>query len=146
VDNEPYVIEYNCRMGDPETEVVMPRLKNDLIELLQAAANQKLDEVLIEVDGRAACTVVAASGGYPGDYKKGLEIKGLAEATGTVSTVYHAGTIEKNGAVLTNGGRVLCVTSFGDTITDTVKNSLHTLEKISFEGMFYRKDIGYEFQ
>lgn len=146
VDNEPYVIEYNCRMGDPETEVVMPRLKNDLIELLQAAANQKLDEVRIEVDGRAACTVVAASGGYPGDYKKGLEIKGLAEATGTVSTIYHAGTIEKNGAVLTNGGRVLCVTSFGDTITDTVKNSLHTLEKISFEGMFYRKDIGYEFQ
>jgi len=146
VDDEPYVIEYNCRMGDPETEVVMPRLKNDLLELLQAAAEQKLNEIKIEVDDRAACTVVAASGGYPGDYKKGIEINGLDEASKGESFVFHAGTTANNGKVLTNGGRVLCVTSFGSETSYAALKSVKTLNKISFDGMFYRSDIGYEFE
>jgi phosphoribosylamine--glycine ligase len=146
VNDEPYVIEYNCRMGDPETEVVMPRLKNDLLELLKAAAEQRLNEVKIEVDSRAACTVVAASGGYPGDYKKGIEIDGLDDASKTESLVFHAGTIIKDDMVLTNGGRVLCVTSFGNDISSAVVKSVKTLHRISFKGMFYRSDIGYEFE
>ena len=144
VNDEPYVIEYNCRMGDPETEVVIPRLKNDLVELLKAAADQKLNEVKLEVDSRSACTVVAASGGYPGDYKKGIEINGLDTLNGD-SLVFHAGTSSNDGKVVTNGGRVLCVTSYGKNISFAVAKSLMTLEDISFEGMFYRSDIGYEF-
>jgi len=146
VDDEPYVIEYNCRMGDPETEVVMPRLKTDLLQLLQAAAEQKLNEVKIEIDPRSACTVVAASGGYPGEYLKGIEIKGLDQPVGANSIVYHAGTIVKDGKVVTNGGRVLCVTSFGNNIPFAVVQSIKTLDKISFTGMFFRTDIGYEFE
>ena len=146
VNNEPYVIEYNCRMGDPETEVVMPRLKNDLLELLKAAAQQKLNEVKIEIDPRSACTVVAASGGYPGEYQKGIEIKGLDQPIGGNSIVYHAGTIAKDNKVVTNGGRVLCVTSFGNNIPFAVVQSIKTLDKISFPGMFFRTDIGYEFE
>ena len=146
VGDEPYVIEYNCRMGDPETEVVMPRLKNDLLELLQAAAAQKLDVVKIEIDPRAACTVVAASGGYPGEYQKGIEIKGLEKTPAGNSIVYHAGTIAKDGKTVTNGGRVLCVTSFGNSIPFAVVQSIKTLDKISCTGMFFRTDIGYEFE
>jgi phosphoribosylamine--glycine ligase len=146
VDDEPYVIEYNCRMGDPETEVVMPRLKNDLLELLKAAADQKLDQVKIEVDNRAACTVVAASGGYPGDYKKGIEIDGLDDVSKSDSMVFHAGTIIKDYKVVTNGGRVLCVTSLGNDISSAAVKSVKTLNRISFNGMFFRSDIGYEFE
>jgi phosphoribosylamine--glycine ligase len=146
VDDEPYVIEYNCRMGDPETEVVMPRLKNDLLELLQAAAAQKLNEVKIEIDPRSACTVVAASGGYPGEYQKGIEIRGLDKMPAENSIVFHAGTTAKNGKTVTNGGRVLCVTSFGNSIPYAVVQSLKTLDKIAFTGMFFRTDIGYEFE
>jgi phosphoribosylamine--glycine ligase len=146
VDDEPYVIEYNCRMGDPETEVVMPRLKNDLLELLKAAADQKLDQVKIEVDNRAACTVVAASGGYPGDYKKGIEIDGLDDASKSDSMVFHAGTIIKDYKVVTNGGRVLCVTSLSNDISSAAVKSVKTLSRISFNGMFFRSDIGYEFE
>lgn len=145
VGDDPYVIEYNCRMGDPETEVVMPRLKNDLLELLRAAAAQKLNEVKVEIDPRSACTVVAASGGYPGEYQKGIEIKGLDTITKESSIVFHAGTVAKNDKVVTNGGRVLCVTSFGNTIPFAVVQSIRTLDKISFDGMFFRTDIGYEF-
>jgi len=146
VGDEPYVIEYNCRMGDPETEVVMPRLKNDLLELLKAAAAQKLNEVKIEIDPRSACTVVAASGGYPGEYQKGIEIKGLNNVSKGNSIVFHAGTLTKDDKVVTNGGRVLCVTSFGNNIPFAVVQSIKTLDKISFEGMFFRTDIGYEFE
>lgn len=144
VGEEPYVIEYNCRMGDPETEVVIPRLQNDLIEIFRATAEQKLDEVKIGQDPRVACTVMAVSGGYPGDYKKGFEISGL-DKTGKESLVFHAGTQRKDGKIVTSGGRVLTVTSFGKSIEEAVNKSAEVLDNISFEGMYYRRDIGYEF-
>ena len=145
-NDEPYMIEYNCRMGDPETEVVMPRLKNDLVELFQAVAEQKLDTIKIETDERTVCTVVAVSGGYPGDYKKGYEIHGLQDINPADSVVYHMGTIIKDGKVVTNGGRVFCVTSYGRSIYDAVAISKEEMEKITFTGMEYRSDIGYEFE
>lgn len=145
VKDDPYVIEYNCRMGDPETEVVIPRLKNDIVELFQATVKQRLHEIKIETDDRAAGTIVAVSGGYPGSYEKGFEITGLDKKTGADSLVFHAGTRLNEDKVITNGGRVLCVTSFADTIQHAVARSGTVLEKIDFEGMYYRKDIGYEF-
>lgn len=145
VGDEPMVIEYNCRMGDPETEVVMPRLKTDLVDLLVATANETLDTIKIETDNRVACTVMAVSGGYPGNYEKGYAISGLDAAFPADSLVFHAGTTPKDDEVLTSGGRVLCVTSYGDTISDAVNKSKEVLEQISFEDMYYRKDIGYEF-
>lgn len=145
-NNEPYMIEYNCRMGDPETEVVMPRLKNDLVELFKAVADQKLDTIEIETDERTVCTVVAVSGGYPGDYKKGYEIHGLQDVNPADSVVYHMGTTLKDGKVVTNGGRVFCVTSYGRSIYDAVAISKEEMEKITFTGMEYRSDIGYEFE
>mgnify|MGYP001764888141 CR=1 FL=1 len=146
VGEDPYVIEYNCRMGDPETEVVMPRLKNDLVEILLATARQELDTISVEHDPRVACTVMAVSGGYPGDYEKGKVVAGLDSAIPAESLLFHAGTGSKDGKVVTNGGRVLCVTSFGTDISEAVARSGKVLEGISFEGMYYRKDIGYEFQ
>lgn len=145
-NEEPYMIEYNCRMGDPETEVVIPRLKNDLVQLLAAAANQQLDTITIETDPRTACTVVAVSGGYPGEYKKGIPIHGLDAVNPADSMVFHMGTSAENGKVLTNGGRVFCLTSYGRSIFDAVEISKEEMEKISFTGMEYRKDIGYEFE
>lgn len=145
VGEEPMVIEYNCRMGDPETEVVMPRLKTDLVDLLLAAANGTLDKVKVEQDNRAACTVMAVSGGYPGNYEKGFAIKGLDRSFPADSIVFHAGTSPKEDEVVTSGGRVLCVTSYGDTISGAVSKSKEVLRQISFEDMYYRKDIGYEF-
>lgn len=146
VKDEPYMIEYNCRMGDPETEVVIPRLKNDLVELLTAASNQELDKVKIETDPRTVCTVVAVSGGYPGDYKKGYEIKGLNDVDPSDSILFHMGTATNNGRVVTNGGRVFCITSYGRSVFDAVEISKQEMQKISFEGMNYRSDIGYEFE
>jgi len=145
VKEEPLVIEYNCRMGDPETEVVMPRLKNDLVELFQAVAEQRLDKVRIEMDPRIACTIVAVSGGYPGSYEKGYAISGLEEPLPSDSLVFHAGTKEDKGEVVTSGGRVLCVTSFAETVYEAVDKSRDVLEKLYFEGIYYRRDIGYEF-
>jgi phosphoribosylamine---glycine ligase len=145
-NEEPYMIEYNCRMGDPETEVVIPRLKNDLVQLLAAAANQQLDTITIETDPRTACTVVAVSGGYPGEYKKGIPIHGLEDVNPADSMVFHMGTSSENGKVLTNGGRVFCLTSYGRSIFDAVEISKEELDKISFTGMEYRRDIGYEFE
>ncbi len=144
--NEPYMIEYNCRLGDPETEVVIPRLKNDLAELLKAAADQKLDTIKIETDSRTVCTVVAVSGGYPGEFKKGYEIKGLEDVNPADSIVYHMGTKLNDGKIVTSGGRVLCVTSYGRSVFDAVEISKEEMEKISFVGMEYRGDIGYEFE
>lgn len=146
VGEEPFVIEYNCRMGDPETEVVMPRLKTDLVELFMAAANGKLKEQKIEQDSRYACTVMAVSGGYPGPYEKGLVISGLNKPVPADSLVFHAGTDTKEGNVITNGGRVLTVTSYGNSVSAAVTKSKEVLKQISFDGMYYRQDIGYEFQ
>jgi phosphoribosylamine---glycine ligase len=145
VGDEPYVIEYNCRMGDPETEVVMPRLKTDLVELFIATDKGALNKIKIEQDSRYACTVMAVSGGYPGNYEKGYVIDGLNKAVPADSLVFHAGTSTKDGKVVTNGGRVITVTSYGKTISAAVARSKETLQQISFEGMYYRQDIGFEF-
>jgi phosphoribosylamine--glycine ligase len=146
VGEEPYVIEYNCRLGDPETEVIMPRLKNDLVELLEATARGQLKSVKIENDERTACTIMAVSGGYPGSFEKGFAISGLGEPVDNDSLVFHAGTKKENGDVVTSGGRVLCVTSYSNKISNAAKKSRHVLEQINFEGMYYRRDIGYEFE
>ena len=146
VNGEPFMIEYNCRMGDPETEVVIPRLKNDLVQLLDAAAHQKLDTITIETDERTACTVVAVSGGYPGEYEKGYEITGIGDINPADSILFHMGTAEKNGKLLTNGGRIFCITSFGRSVFDAVEISKEEMQKVSFTGMEYRGDIGYEFE
>lgn len=146
VGEEPFVIEYNCRMGDPETEVVMPRLKTDLVELFLATANGSLSSVTVEHDPRIACTVMAVSGGYPGDYQKGFVISGLEKEIPAGSLIFHAGTTQKDGSVVTSGGRVLCVTSYGETVTAAVEKSKKVLEGLAFEGLYYRKDIGFEFK
>lgn len=145
VKGEPYVIEYNCRMGDPETEVVMPLLQTDIVGLFAAMDNGTLIDANIEFYQKNVATVMAVSGGYPGDYKKNYTISGLDALQLDDSIVFHAGTKLVNGEVLTNGGRVLTVTSYGNSIADAVAKSKKVLEKISFEGMYYRKDIGYEF-
>ena len=144
---EPMVIEYNCRMGDPETEVVMTRLKNDLVKLLEATANGELSRIQVEIDPQTVATVVAVSGGYPGDYEKGKPINGLDTAEDSPdSIIFHAGTsLADEDGVVTNGGRVLAVTSFGDSIQHAVNKSKDLLMNIYFEGIHYRHDIGYEF-
>lgn len=146
VEGEPYVIEYNCRMGDPETEVVLPRLKSDLVEILKAAASGNLDKIHIETDEKSAAVIVAVSGGYPGVYKTGIPILGLDEKLPKSSIVFHAGTRKDGNAIVTAGGRVLAVTSLADSIEDAVEESTVTLELIEFQEMYFRKDIGYEFK
>jgi len=145
VNGEPMVIEYNCRMGDPETEVVIPRMKNDFVDILKATGEKRLGSVTLEVDPRAACTIMTVSRGYPGAYEKGFEITGL-EAPENGSLIFHAGTELKDGKVVTNGGRVLCVTSLADKLHDAVRSSKTALHHIDFDGIYYRKDIGYEFE
>lgn len=144
VKNEPMVIEYNCRMGDPETEVVIPRMKNDLVALFKATANGKLDEIVIEEDPRMAVTIVAVSGGYPGEYQKGFNITGLHQLAEDV-LIFQAGTKNDAEKVVTNGGRVLTVTALGKNINECAGKSKSTLTQIHFNEMVYRKDIGYEF-
>jgi phosphoribosylamine--glycine ligase len=145
VGEDPYVIEYNCRLGDPETEVIIPRLKNDIIELFLAVSEQRLHEIVIEKDERVASTIMAVSGGYPGSYEKGFEITGLKKKYPPDSFIFHAGTKTEGNKVLTSGGRVLCVTSFAESIYEAVDKSREVLKEIDFEGMYYRRDIGYEF-
>jgi phosphoribosylamine--glycine ligase len=145
VNGEPFVIEYNCRMGDPETEVVIPRLETDLVGLCIAACNKELHMVKVRTDERAAATIMAVSKGYPGYFEKGLEITGLDGKYGKQSLVFHAGTKEKDGKIVTQGGRVCCVTSYGENIEEAVNTSLDVISYISFEGMYYRTDIGHEF-
>jgi len=142
VGEDPYVIEYNVRMGDPETEVVLPRVKNDFVALLQATANGTLDQITLEEDARAATTVMLVSGGYPEAYEKGKEIKGLEHSTASV--LFHAGTKLSSDQVLTSGGRVLAVTSYGEQYKDALQTSYSTIKNISFEGMNYRKDLGFD--
>lgn len=145
VGDDPYVIEYNCRMGDPETEVVIPRLKNDLVELFHATAKQKLDTIQLDTDSRKAVTTVAVSGGYPGDYEKGMIIDGLDLLDEDDVLVFHAGTKQDGEDIVTNGGRVLAVTSFADSVRRAAEKSKAVLTILEFDGMYYRSDIGYEF-
>lgn len=145
VDGDPYVIEYNCRMGDPETQVVMPRLENDLVGLCVAASNKELHKVKAQADPRAAATVVAVSKGYPGYFEKEFEISGLDGKYGKQTLVFQAGTKQIENRVVTNGGRVCCVTSYGNSIAEAVDTSLDILQHITFNGIYYRNDIGYEF-
>ncbi|MBF4472815.1 phosphoribosylamine--glycine ligase [Flavobacterium sp. HJJ] len=142
VNNEPIVIEYNVRMGDPETEVVVPRLKSDLVELFLAVANEKLDEFNLEVDERSATTVMMVSGGYPEDFEKGKVISGLESVTDSI--VFHAGTKLDNGNVVTNGGRVMAITSYGDNFQEALNKSYQNVNKLHFEKMNFRKDIGFD--
>lgn len=143
--NEVYVIEYNCRMGDPETEIVLPRIKTDLVELLLAVANGKLSEKQIEIDERAMATVIVASGGYPEHYEKGKVITFPTDITSD-TIIFHAGTKQQGDTIVTNGGRVLAVSSFGKNIHEAVAKSNAVIEQIHFEGKYYRSDIGYEFR
>lgn len=142
VGNDPFVIEYNVRMGDPETEVVMPRLQSDLVEIFRAMANQTLDQVAFEIDPRSATTIMVVSGGYPEDYEKGKVISGLENVEG--SMVFHAGTMLKDDQVVTNGGRVIAVTSYGDNFKEAIAKSYANIKKITFDKMYYRKDIGFD--
>jgi phosphoribosylamine--glycine ligase len=142
VKNEPIVIEYNVRMGDPETEVVVPRLKSDLVELFLSVADQKLDTFELEVDPRSATTIMVVSGGYPEDFEKGKVITGLETITDSI--VFHAGTKLENGNVLSNGGRVLTVTSYGDDFQQAIKKSYQNIDKLNFDKMYFRKDIGFD--
>jgi len=140
VKGEPIVIEYNVRMGDPETEVVIPRIKSDLVELFQAVANGNLNDVSLAIDQRSATTVMMVSGGYPEEYEKGKEIFGLDKIED--SLVYHAGTKIENGKLVTNGGRVLAITSFGNDFQEAIKKSYQNIDKLHFDKMYFRKDIG----
>jgi phosphoribosylamine--glycine ligase len=146
VGDAPYVIEYNCRMGDPETEVVLPRMQSDIVELFVATAEGKLEGMQIDTDPRTAVTMICSSRGYPGAYEKGYLISGLEAAQTPDTIVFHAGTLTAaDNTILTNGGRVLAVTSFGQSVQDAAEKSKTALAKIDFDGMYYRKDIGYEF-
>jgi phosphoribosylamine--glycine ligase len=140
VGDDPYVIEYNVRMGDPETEVVLPRLQTDLVSLLEATAKGKLKDCSLSIDPRSATTVMIVSGGYPEEYEKGKVISGLEQESESI--IFHAGTREKDGEVLTAGGRVLAITSLANDFKEALKKSYRRIEKISFENMYYRKDIG----
>jgi phosphoribosylamine--glycine ligase len=142
VKGEPIVIEYNVRMGDPETEVVIPRLKSDLVELFQAVGNQTLDQLSLEIDERSATTIMVVSGGYPEDYGKGFEISGLENIEDSIA--FHAGTKLENGKVFTNGGRVIAVTSFGESFQEAIKKSYQNIDKLHFDKMYFRKDIGFD--
>lgn len=142
VGDDPFVIEYNVRMGDPETEVVIPRLKSDLVALFQAVAKQELDTVELELDERTAATIMVVSGGYPEDYGKGMAITGLENVEGSIA--FHAGTKLDNGNVVTSGGRVIAVTSYGNDFTEAIKKSYQNIDKLNFDKMYFRKDIGFD--
>lgn len=142
VNGDPYVIEYNCRMGDPETEVVFPRLKNDLVELMQKTHAGELAKVEIELDERAAATVILVSGGYPEAYEKGKIITGLEQVQDSI--VFHAGTKKMGNQIVTNGGRVLAITSFGANFREALQKSYENAEKIQFAGKYFRRDIGFD--
>jgi phosphoribosylamine--glycine ligase len=145
VGGEPYVIEYNCRMGDPETEVVMPRLQTDLVQLFLEVSSGNLGQTPIVIDERAAATVVLVSGGYPGDFERGKSIHGVENMAEKGSLVFQAGIKASAGDLVTSGGRVAAVSSYGSSIKGAVSGALERISSISFEGMNFRRDIGYEF-
>jgi len=140
VNGEPFVIEYNVRMGDPETEAVIPRIKNDLVDLFSACASGNLNKIKLETDLRTVVTVMLVAGGYPGPYEKGDEISGFDEIED--SLIFHAGTAGKDGKIITAGGRVVAVSSYGNSIEEALKRSMKSASTISFKGKYYRKDIG----
>lgn len=140
VKNDPYVIEYNCRMGDPETEVVVPRLKSDLLDLLEGVATNTLSERDVQFDDRSCGTVMMVSGGYPENYEKGKQIFGLNSVTNSI--IFHAGTTSDGPAVMTSGGRVLAITSYGRNIESALERSYESIKNIEFDKAYYRKDIG----
>lgn len=142
VKGEPFVIEYNVRMGDPETQVVVPRIKNDLVDLFVATAKGELNKKRLEVSSQAASTVVMVAGGYPEDYAKGNEISGLPADSGEETFVFHAGTREDNGRIFTNGGRVLAITGIAETLKEALTKSYAQADKINWEGKYFRRDIG----
>ncbi|PTX45059.1 phosphoribosylamine--glycine ligase [Christiangramia gaetbulicola] len=142
VNNEPYVIEYNVRMGDPETEVVLPRIKTDLVELLEKTWSGELDKIDLEIDERSATTVMLVSGGYPESYQKGKEISGLDQIEDSI--VFHAGTRNEEGKILTSGGRVIALTSFGEDYKQALKKSYQSAGMLQFDKMYFRKDIGFD--
>lgn len=144
VDNEPYVIEYNCRMGDPETEVVMPRLENDLVELIVKMSENKLHEADIQHDKRHAATVMLVSEGYPGSYAKGKVMTGFADVHNSI--LFHAGTAHNESDIVTSGGRVLAITSYGETLSAALDQSYANAKHVQYDGKYYRNDIGYEFK
>ncbi|HLN21306.1 MAG TPA: phosphoribosylamine--glycine ligase [Bacteroidales bacterium] len=142
VDGDPYVIEYNARLGDPETEVVIPRIKSDFFEVIEGIANEDLDKRKIEIDPRYATTVMLVSGGYPGDYEKNKKISGLENVKGSI--VFHAGTRLSVDSVVTSGGRVLAISSWGNTIDEALSVSYKNAANVKFEGVYYRSDIGFD--
>jgi phosphoribosylamine--glycine ligase len=140
VGGNPMVIEYNVRMGDPETEAVMPRIETDLLLLFEKMHAQKLNEARLEISAEIATTVMVVSGGYPGDYEKGLEISGLENVADAL--VFHAGTVAKGDKIVTNGGRVMAFTGVAATKEKALQQSYSAINKICFDGIYYRKDIG----
>ncbi|MFJ1473425.1 phosphoribosylamine--glycine ligase [Capnocytophaga cynodegmi] len=142
VKEEPYVIEYNVRMGDPETEVVLPRIESDLVPIFKTLQTQTLNTISLAITPQSATTVMMVSGGYPEDYEKGKRISGIENVTGSI--VFHAGTTIKEGELQTSGGRVLAVTSFGKDFKEALQKSYENIEKIHFDKMYFRKDIGFD--
>ncbi|MEP0263365.1 phosphoribosylamine--glycine ligase [Dokdonia sp.] len=142
VGDDPKVIEYNVRMGDPETEVVLPRIKSDLVQLFKATSEGTLSNETLEIDERSATTVMLVSGGYPEAYDKGKVISGIDTVEDSI--VFHAGTVTKDGDIVTNGGRVIAVTSFDNNFKDAIKKSYQNIEKLHFDRMYYRTDIGFD--
>lgn len=142
VENEPFVIEYNVRLGDPETESVIPRVKNDLLQLFEAVSEGNLKAFTLDTDSRHCSTVMLVAGGYPGNYEKGNPVSGLARVENSI--VFHAGTKESEGKTITNGGRVIAVTSFGSNIFEALQKSYNSIEQIEFKDMYYRKDLGFD--
>ena len=142
VKNDPYVIEYNVRLGDPETEVIVPRIKSDFLELLISASKGKLSESTIDIEARSCCAVMLVSGGYPDDYQKGKVITGIEKVS--ESLLFHAGTKLEGNNILTNGGRVIAISSYGDNIKEALAKSYQAAGEILYEGKYFRKDIGFD--